>query len=222
MASEVEHVITKDGSSTLYAPRFNQHYHSLHGAIQESLHVFIEMGLKKRLESTPSSLKILEMGLGTGLNALLTALAVPHVPVFYLALEAYPISETAVEQLNYPQEIQGQNQDLFQHIHKAPWEEDFHLSANFSLYKKQVHLQDFQPVQHFDLINFDAFAPESQPELWTPSIFEKIYEWCESQAIFVTYSAKGDVRRALKNAGFSVEKIPGPPGKREMLRASKS
>ena len=223
MDSDITHIITKDGSSTLFAPRFNQHYHSLHGAIQESLHVFIRMGLQKRMEAFKAPIKILEMGFGTGLNAFLTALETPETPVQYVSLEAFPLTEDQVGCLNYPQEIQNENhKQIFLQIHQAPWEKDWQVNENFTLHKKQVTLQKFEPNRRFDLVYFDAFAPESQPELWTATIFEKIYEWSEPQAIFVTYSAKGDVRRALQKVGFKVEKLPGPPGKREMLRAVKA
>ena len=214
-----QHFITKDGSSTLYSEQFDEHYHSVHGALQESMHVFIESGLHA-LPAEKSRVSILEMGLGTGLNALLTYLHKGNREVRYMALEAYPISAKMVDTLNYTEETgQRDAAHVFRKIHEMPWESWQNLGPDFDLFKHQTKLEAFSPKNRFDLVYFDAFAPNTQPELWTAEIFSKIYEILNPDAILVTYSAKGSVRRAMQSAGFTVEKIPGPPGKREMLRA---
>lgn len=218
---QVEHIITKDGSSTLYSPRFNEHYHSVHGAIQESMHVFIEMGLKAVSPET-IPLRVLEMGLGTGLNAFLTLIHAQNRPVHYTGLESYPVPAELVQALNYPKELnQEVLRPLFTQLHESAWDEAVALSADFQLLKRHVKLENFQTDQRFDLIYFDAFAPNAQPELWEDGIWVKLFDWMNTGGVFVTYSAKSSVRRGLQSAGFQVEKLPGPPGKREMLRARK-
>ena len=219
--SEIRHVVTKDGSSTLFAPRFDEHYHSLYGAVQESMHVFIQSGLyvHKIIEGPIS---VLEMGFGTGLNALLTCLYKGKKVISYTTLEAYPVATELLQRLNYADEIEGdQVKKLFEAIHSAPWEIKSQIAPGFQLLKHQIQLQDYEPAESFDVIYFDAFAPNAQPELWTVPIFTKFFHSLNPGGVFVTYSAKGDVRRALISAGFVVEKIPGPPGKREMLRGRK-
>ena len=219
MNSQLTHRLTKDGSSTLYSARFDEHYHSLHGAIQESAHVFIQMGLQMAL-AEKKQLSILEIGFGTGLNALLTLLKVPHISVYYQAIEAYPLRGEEIAQLNYGIQIGNSEADSrMSEFHNAPWEIDVTISPNFILHKSESRLENFDSASTFGLIYFDAFAPNTQPELWTVEIFSKIFTFCEPGAILVTYSSKGSVRRALKQVGFDVEKVPGPPGKREMLRA---
>lgn len=221
MNSQFTHLLTKDGSSTLYSTRFDEHYHSLHGAIQESEHVFIQMGLRPLLLEK-EHLSILEIGLGTGLNALLTLLRAPEQHIYYNGIEAYPLEKEAIAQLNYDQQLSGiAIHKLLEKIHSCPWNMDVEIHPAFTLHKSKVQLEDFQSKRKFDLIYFDAFAPNTQPELWTTDIFSKIFTYSEPGAIFVTYSSKGAVRRALISAGFEVEKIPGPPGKREMLRAKR-
>ena len=214
------HKLTKDGSSTLYAPRFEEHYHSTHGAVQESLHVFLEMGFKA-IPHSKEPLRIFEVGFGTGLNALLTALFSNGKEIHYTSIEAYPLHWESVKQLNYATLLGQHSQPLLEKLHESPWEKDVEILPNFVLNKTKKLLQDYDPGNRFDLVYFDAFAPDTQPELWEPGIFQKIYSWCEPEAILVTYSAKGAVRRSLKSVGFEVEKVPGPPGKREMLRGIK-
>ena len=217
----IKHVVTKDGSSTLFAPRFDEHYHSTHGAIQESLHVFIQSGLYAH-EIIEGPISILEMGFGTGLNALLTCLYKGKKHISYTSLEAYPVPDELIQQLNYATETREHGAEgVFETIHAAPWEVSTEIVIDFHLLKHQIELQAYQPGQAFDVIYFDAFAPNAQPELWTKEIFSKLYNNLNPGGVFVTYSAKGNVRRALLAAGFEVEKIPGPPGKREMLRGRK-
>lgn len=211
---------TKDGSATLFAPQFNQHYHSTHGAAQESRHVFLKMGL----EVCPAEpVHILEMGLGTGLNALLTlGSTVLERRVIYTALEAYPLVQEEWEPLDYqklPELAPFPN--AFQYLHHSPWEQPVQLADHFVLIKHKTELQHWKAYGEYHLIYFDAFSPDAQPELWTAEQFAILYNCLLSGGILVTYSAKGSVKRALQSVGFEVEKVAGPPGKREMLRAWK-
>jgi len=218
----LRHVVTKDGSSTLYAPKYDEHYHSVHGAVKESLHVFIEMGLKAKMRES-KSLNIFEMGLGTGLNALLTSVYHQSCSISYSAVEAYPIAHDLIAWLNYSDHLPHPHiEDTLNRIHTTPWEQHIALGSKMSFCKHHTKIEDFTPDRSFDLIYYDAFAPDAQPELWIEEIFSSLYKWCNEQAILVTYSSKGSVRRAMQAAGFWVEKLPGPPGKREMLRAVKT
>lgn len=217
----IRHVISDDGSSTLYTKRFGEHYHSTKGAVQESQHVFLNMGWHA-LPSGLDSVRILEMGFGTGLNALLTLLQRSARTVRYCALEAYPLPESVLTQLNYVDQLD----DLaagpaFLALHAAPWESSQEIVPGFVLEKKKCLLQKFQPQEAFELIYFDAFAPDTQPELWNETSLRRMYDWLAPEGIWVSYSAKGSVRRALIAAGLEVDRLPGPPGKREMLRARK-
>jgi tRNA U34 5-methylaminomethyl-2-thiouridine-forming methyltransferase MnmC len=218
------HVLTADGSSTLFSEKYGECYHSRHGAVQESRHVFLQMGLHA-LPPDLREIRILEMGLGTGLNALLTCLEASDRQIHYLGLEAEPVAPALFPQLNYGDQIPAEKaQPTLEAILQAPWEEAISLSPTFTLEKRQVRIQDFEPGtdQQFDLIYYDAFAPDAQPELWSEELFQKLFSWAAPGAFLTTYSAKGAVRRAMIAAGFSVEKLPGPPGKREMLRAHKA
>lgn len=214
---------TADGSHTIAIPEMQVTYHSKHGAIQESMHVFIEAGLKPALEQGHTVVKLLEMGFGTGLNALLTAMHSPEKQnIQYVAIEAYPIEGSISDSLNYCELLNAPElEPIFRKMHGAEWEEAIAITPSFTLQKIQGRLQDYQPAQSFNLVYFDAFAPNAQPELWTTEIFSRLFNALEEEGILVTYCSKGDVRRALIAAGFTVEKIPGPPGKREMLRAIK-
>lgn len=217
----ITHVLTSDGSSTLFSPAFDQHYHSVHGAIQESLHVFIQAGLAPLLPA-PGGLRIWEMGFGTGLNALLTCLHAGDTPVTYTAIEAFPLVPPLLDSLNYAQVITDPRAaGAFAQLHAAPWEVETALRPGFTLLKRATTLEAYQPEGTFDLLFFDAFAPNAQPELWTEAIMARLFSWLDPGGIFITYSAKSSVRRGLLQAGFAVEKLPGPPGKREMLRARK-
>lgn len=218
--AELEHVQTRDGSSTLYAPRFDEHYHSLHGAVQESMHVFIEMGLRA-LPAELAQVHIFEMGFGTGLNALLTLMHREEKAIDYLGIEAYPLEKEQWQSLNYPQELGPDAVRYFHQMHELPWETRHEILPGFELEKRKQKLEDFSSEQAFDLIYFDAFAATAQPELWTDEVVKQMADLLAPGGIFVTYSAKGSVRRALQAAGLTVEKLPGPPGKREMLRGRK-
>ncbi|MPR33609.1 tRNA (5-methylaminomethyl-2-thiouridine)(34)-methyltransferase MnmD [Salmonirosea aquatica] len=212
--------LTEDGSHTLYDPGFDQHYHSIHGSLQESRRIFIELGIDPFLDKA-DEIRIFEMGLGTGLNALLTwQWAEQHrKPVEYVGIEAYPISDAEAEQLNYGALV---GQDGLASVHQAAWGTPIHLSPYFTLVKHQTLLQHFSAEGTlFDVIYYDAFAPRVQPELWTAETFAQVAAFTKTGGYLVTYCAKSDVQRALRSAGFRVEKHPGPWGKRHVLRGVK-
>ena len=218
-------IITKDGSSSIAIPELNVTYHSIHGAIQESQHVFIEAGLiHSKVFDYVGVHHVLEIGFGTGLNALLTLVeADKHKNrIYYTAIEPYPLNEHEIKQLNYCEQLTlPKYQSLFEKMHKIEWDEMFEITDNFRLTKIKSDLLDFTSDNLFFLIYFDAFAPNAQPELWTKEVFKKMFSMLLPEGILVTYCSKGDVRRAMQAAGFKIEKIPGPKGKREMIRAIK-
>jgi len=216
---------TNDGSTTLFAPELNEHYHSVHGALQESLHVFIKMGLEATMARL-ADVRLLEVGFGTGLNALLTLqhTLVSKATVHYHTLEKYPLPLEVVNQLRFQDFILNPELlDFFQPLHAAPWQEVVSLTPHFHLLKLKVDLEAFAPAPaSYDLVYFDAFAPEKQPHLWTDAIFQKLHDCLAPGGNLVTYCAKGSFKRSLKAAGFTVEALPGPPGKREMTRGVKT
>lgn len=215
-------VKTKDESSTLFVPELNQHYHSVHGAIQESQHVFIDAGFNFKSES--KDLKIFEVGFGTGLNSFMTSTVSKEkkVDCEYWAIEKYPLSEIEFPLLNYPNLLNTDSDSLnFDLLHTSTWEELNRINEYFQLKKLRGDLKSIElPLNYFDIIYFDAFAPSSQADLWTIEIFEKMFSCLKNEGVLVTYCVKGDVRRNMKAAGFKVDKIPGPLGKREMARAT--
>lgn len=221
-------ITTSDGSTTIQLPEINEQYHSVHGAIQEAMHVFISCGLKYYdkhfINKANPSLAILEIGFGTGLNAVLTALENKNIQIKYEGVEAYPVINEELEQLNYASLLKKEHpkiEEIFSKIHTIEWGNFAKITHNFSLKKRQQFIEDINDEECFNIIYFDAFGARVQPQLWTESIFIKMYNALKTNGILVTYSAKGSVRRALIKAGFCVEKLPGPPGKREMLRAIK-
>lgn len=219
-------IVTKDGSHSIAIPDLEVSYHSVFGALQESLHVFIESGLKHwfKQHSTASRCVIFEMGFGTGLNALLTIIETKNLQckVLYEAVEAFPLEESITQKLNYCEALaQELWQPVFESLHTSEWNKTQQITDLFSLKKIHAALADYTPTEPVNIIFYDAFAPAAQPELWTKEVFEKLLNILAPDGILVTYCSKGDVRRALLAAGFNVEKIPGPPGKREMIRASK-
>lgn len=213
---------TADGSHTVVVPSLSVTYHSKHGAIQESRHVFIEAGWKSLDHDRLSSIHILEMGFGTGLNALLTLMEAGDKKVLYESIEQFPLPMDMVAQLNYCEQLGRPDlEEDFLKMHRMEWNQPTAISTNFTLTKIAADLNGYQPNSGIDLIYFDAFAPNTQPELWTAAIFSVLYAAQKDGGILVTYCSKGDVRRALVTAGYRVDKISGPPGKREMLRATK-
>lgn len=221
-----ELISTQDGSHSILSERFGVAYHSRYGAIQESLHVFIQAGLYFQAFQT-KKLHILEMGFGTGLNAFLSMLEGrnKNLEVNYEAIDAYPLSTEEASLLNYPAclEVDNETGALFYEMHKKSWGEHHQLTPAFSLKKHLIKLEDYQPEQpdYFNLIYFDAFSPTAQPELWEPPIWEKLYHAIAPGGTLVTYCAKGAFKRNLRAVGFNIENPPGPPGKREMTRALK-
>lgn len=212
---------TQDGSHTVISNHFGAAYHSKFGAIQESKHVFLQAGLLPFLK-IKNTISILEMGFGTGLNALMTFLEVQNLStiVDYVSLEAYPLKMEEIHPLNYS-ELLGISADILHQMHACAWGKKIGISKDFSLTKHHTLFQDFQTNTTFDLIYYDAFAPEAQPELWDTPLLRKMFELLAPNGVLVTYCAKGYVKRNLKAVGFTVESIPGPPGKREMTRAIK-
>lgn len=218
---EREIVVTGDGSKTIQIKDWNEQYHSKHGAIQEAYHVFIKNGLEL---FEKQGLLILEIGFGTGLNAYITLLEAPNreLKVRYTGVEAYPVLKTEIGQLNYVEELAAmEHREEFEKLHSCTWEENTSITPNFSLLKAQMDFKEIQYSAEFDLIYFDAFGARVQPELWTVEIFQKMFKALKNKGLLVTYAAKGSVRRAMQEVGFQVERLPGPPGKREMLRARK-
>ena len=215
---------TEDGSTSLYNETLNESYHSIYGAINESMHVFIEAGLNSI--KNPDTINILEIGFGTGLNALLTCIKSEknNININYFALEPYPIKKDIYNQMNFEQCLNYKNTNyFFTQIHKVPWNQLHNIHSRFKINKLNKRLEDYQPLNNFfNLIYFDAFSPDIQPEMWTLTIFTKLFESLQQHGVLVTYSAKGKVRRDLEKTGFTTERIPGPKGKREMLRATKS
>ena len=218
-------VITEDGSSSLFVEDLNEHYHSIHGAIQESKHIFIQTGLQSETTRNLDTINILEIGFGTGLNALLTYFSAleTHQNICYTAIELYPLDMEEVRLLNYPDFMEyADANSIFRQLHEVEWEQSIAISGHFSICKHRQSILEFPyPLLAFDLVYFDAFAPDVQPKLWSEEVFGKIYQSMKSESILVTYSTKGVVKNALKNVGFQIEKLPGPKGKREILRAKK-
>jgi tRNA U34 5-methylaminomethyl-2-thiouridine-forming methyltransferase MnmC len=217
-----ELVKTDDGSDTLFVRELGEHYHSTFGAVQESMHIFINAGLR---QCHQPYLNLFEVGFGTGLNAYLTLLESINIKqtIRYFTIEKYPLQPEIWSVLNYPAVIPEGNPELFRSIHTAKWDKEIKINDHFSILKLSSDLTDvdYSALPLFDLVYFDAFSPEKQPELWETSIFRNIESHCLPFAKLVTYCAKGAVRRSLKEAGFTPERIPGPPGKREILRGTK-
>ncbi|NNC61916.1 MAG: tRNA (5-methylaminomethyl-2-thiouridine)(34)-methyltransferase MnmD [Eudoraea sp.] len=214
-------ITTGDGSKTISLDEWNEQYHSKHGAIQEAYHVFIKHGL---YDSQKNNIAILEIGFGTGLNALITLheSIKRNLHIKYTGVEAFPVSPEEIGELNYVEALEVPQLDAaFNQMHSCKWEEEICLSPNFVLRKNKLDFREISTKNEFDLIYFDAFGARVQPELWTQAIFQKMFNALKVNGILVTYSAKGSVRRAMDAVGFTVERLPGPPGKREMLRAIK-
>jgi len=215
-------ITTADGSKTIQIEDWDEQYHSKHGAIQEAQHVFIKEGLQHFFEfNQKKDISILEIGFGTGLNAFLTLLKAENYNVDYVGVEAYPVSTDEIKQLNYAELISIKDKNCFSQLHTVSWEEKHKISPNFKLQKRQQLFSNITDQNKFDLIYFDAFGARVQPELWTKSIFEAMYKALRPNGVLVTYAAIGEVKRNMKELGFTVERLKGPPGKRHMLRGTK-
>ncbi|MFZ0281985.1 MAG: tRNA (5-methylaminomethyl-2-thiouridine)(34)-methyltransferase MnmD [Bacteroidales bacterium] len=216
----VEIIKTGDGSDTLYVPELDEHYHSVNGAIRESEFIFIEAGFNSCL-SNP--VRIFEAGFGTGLNVLLTAIR--NLPerrqVYYTSIENFPLPEEIISALNYKDYVSPQGKQLFDTIHSCEWNTLVKIDEGFYLNKVRGDLESGFITGSFDLIYYDAFGPDKQPGMWSDEVIKKISEHTVKNGILVTYSAKGEVKRRLIKYGFEVSLLPGPPGKRQMIRAVK-
>ena len=215
---------SKDGSHSIYRSDIDEHYHSIHGAIQESKHVFINAGLLDHINATKKNkISILEIGFGTGLNAFLTSVFIKKAEinciVEYHTLEPYPLPNDLIEQLNYPNSIDEKEE--FLNLHSSSWENRAKIHQHFYLIKNKLKLEDYSTNLQFDIIYYDAFGPNSQKEMWEPKQFNKLFDLTKKNGRLVTYCAKGQVRRDLQNAGYQIQRLAGPVGKREMLRAIK-
>ncbi|PHX62302.1 MAG: SAM-dependent methyltransferase [Flavobacteriales bacterium] len=218
-----EIIITKDGSTSIYIPEWDETYHSRFGAIQEAYHVFIKNGLD--LFDTVSEISILEIGFGTGLNAFITMLEAEKrkIKINYVGVEAYPVAFDEIVQLNYVSQLEVPNRQAdFEQLHTLTWEETIEVTPNFTLTKRQQFFSDITDENTFDLIYFDAFGFNVQPELWNEAIFEKMHRAIKSKGILTTYACRTTIKNAMQHAGFETKKLPGAPGKREMLRALKN
>jgi tRNA U34 5-methylaminomethyl-2-thiouridine-forming methyltransferase MnmC len=213
-------IITSDGSHTIYVAELNEHYHSIYGAVQESNYIFIHSGFDR---SKADPLNIFEVGFGTGLNALLTAIKSisGNRVVYYTSIEKFPLDEAIIRSLNHPLFAGEYGQEIFDLIHQAPWDIWVNICKNFNLRKLKGDITVYPLSGSFDLIYFDAFGPDKQPEIWSPAVFSLIASVTKLNGALVTYSAKGGVKRNLKDCGFEVTRLPGPPGKRQIIRAVK-
>jgi len=223
-----EVVITADGSSTIHLPDWDEQYHSKHGAIQEAYHVFIKHGLQyfysESISSKNENTAILEIGFGTGLNAFITFIEADklNLNIDYVGVEAYPVSMEEIRLLNYTKALKAENDlAVFETLHEVAWNEKKTIAAHFTLEKQKKFFAEIEAQEAFNIIYFDAFGARVQPELWTESVFKRMYNALKENGVLVTYSAKGSVRRAMQAVGFTVERLEGPPGKREMLRGIK-
>jgi len=217
-----EVIETADGSKTIRIIELDENYHSSHGALQEALHVFIKNGLLEFKDKPQIS--IFEMGFGTGLNSFLSAIKASelNLKIQYSGVEAFPVNEEELIQLEYAKLVGDENIDLYTKLHSVPWGEFSTISEHFTLKKIQSELQILElEVESFDIIYYDAFGPRAQEEMWSVELFQKMYDSLKTGGFLVTYCAKGQVKRNMKAVGFTIEPLPGPPGKREMTRAWK-
>ena len=217
-----ELMITEDGSHTIYLPELDEHYHSVHGAIQESRHIYIEQGL---FQLDKKEISVLEIGFGTGLNAFLTFgySKLRNLQISYTSIEKYPLAEKEYNQLNYPSQVFPEFEFVFRKLHNLEWDVWRELEPDFRIKKNQSDLLtfSFNPDEKYDLIYYDAFAPGKQPEMWSSLVLNKVASTLKRNGLLLTYCAKGTVRRSLADAGLAMERIPGPKGKKEILRGKK-
>ena len=216
-----EIIQTQDGSVTIHLPEMKESYHSKFGAIREAYHVFIQNGLTL---TKGKPISILEIGFGTGLNAFITYLESLRTEqeINYTGVEAYPVEMNEVRLLNYVEQLEVTVlKPDFLKMHEIPWNDSYDINDKFSLTKRKQYFSDICDENTFDLIYFDAFGFHAQPELWSPEIFKKMYKALKNNGVLVTYACRTSIKKAMIEAGFETEKLPGPPGKREMLRAYK-
>lgn len=217
-------ITTADGSKTIHLESWNEQYHSKHGAFQEANHVYINKGFLHRVNTFQgNTIEVLEIGFGTALNAMLTFTESikQSLKINYTAYEAYPVQELELEALDYESKFPSNYVDFFKKMHTVSWNEFFEIAPHFFLNKQLKKFDQLEAANTYDLIFYDAFGPRVQPELWTEKLFQKMFNSLKNNGILVTYCAKGSVRRTMQAVGFNTERLPGPPGKREMLRATK-
>lgn len=225
---EVKLIITDDGSHSLYLPGMNETYHSSHGALSESRHVFIKSGYLPVISTVAERpVRVLEVGFGTGLNALLSQQQAEklRVTTHFTTLEPFPLAGELYRQLNYPTLLgSGENNALsetFLRMHSEGWDEVQPVSPHFTLEKLKLRLEDFANEGQYHVVYFDAFAPNKQEEVWDETLIRKVADHMAPGGVLVTYCAQGKFKRSLKAAGLTVENLPGPPGKKEMTRGRK-
>lgn len=212
---------TDDGSTTIYLPEMDEHYHSTHGAIQEARHVFIESGLNV---IDKKDIHVFEMGFGTGLNAILSYEFAQKLnkKIIFHGIEAYPVEHELVQSLNYKDLLESNLHEVFDKMHSIEWNRDERITDSFTLMKIHSKIEDYDLLaEKYDIIFFDAFGPRAQKAMWTNEILSKMEAGLQKGGILVTYCAQGQFKRNLKELGFRTERLPGPPGKREMTRAWK-
>ncbi len=221
---EVKLVETKDGSTTFFSELFQTTYHSTDGSVEESMHVFIRNGLHYALNLVEQKeIHILEIGFGTGLNALLTLMesAKYDVTIHYHTIELYPLWLENIEQLNFTEQLDKVYDECFKQMHWQKWGATEKIAANFYMTKILESVESFDTDVKFDLIYFDAFSPKEQPELWTEAIFCKMYSFLKTKGSLVTYCAQGQMKRNMRAVGFKTTALPGFGSKREMTRAER-
>lgn len=213
--------VTKDGSKTLYIPEMDESYHSHHGTLIESQHIFIDNGLKAL---NKDAINLLEIGFGTGLNAITSYTYSEKMDhIYYDGLELYPVQKEIIDEIDHERFLNDEEKKAFKKMHDIEWGISHGISDQFTLRKIQSDFTTHEYDRLYDLIYFDAFAPNKQEEMWSVDLFDKLYKSCNPNAVLVTYCVRGTVKRALKEVGFTIEKLKGPEGgKREMLRAIKS
>lgn len=213
---------TNDGSFTLFREDIDEHYHSIHGARTESEHVFIKNGLLPHIADSTNHLSILEIGFGTGYNCLLTVLASQGQKINYTGLELHPVSNEIYHQLSKEDKFLQKHEDLYLQLMNAPWQDIYKVQSNFMVEKLVTDALTWNTNNQFDLIYMDAFGFRAQQEMWNSDFYSRLFRMTAADGVLVTYAAKGIIRRGLQEIGWKVERLPGPPGKREMLRATKS
>lgn len=216
---KIEILKSNDGSHTLYLPDMDETYHSRHGAVQEAIHVFINQGLLQKAQGQ-KNIRILEIGWGTGLNSLLTYKTAKKegLKIHYVGIEKFPVPLEVLQQLNYKD---WEEDGFLSKAYQAEWNKPLEIEEDFVLEKLAMDVMQLDEEDSFDVVYFDAFGPRAQGEMWEKEVFEKVYRAVRQGGIFVTYCAKGQVRRDLQEVGFTMQRLPGPPGKREMLRGTK-
>jgi len=219
---EIEIIASEDGSHTLFLPALNETYHSLHGAFTESAHIYIKEGLAQ-LAANNKTIRVLEIGFGTGLNAFLSLQYAKEQnrTIFFETLEPFPLPAEIIHKLNYTELLEDTSEAWFLKLHEGAWGKEISLTENFSIFKRTQKLEDFEGEGSYDIVFFDAFGPGKQPDVWGLENIKKCFMLLKEGGLLVTYCAQGQFKRNMKEVGFQVEVLPGPPGKKEMTRGRK-